>query len=160
MTDWAINATFYTDSSCAVANGKESSFSAEEFVTSIGGSTSCSSSKLLDYNIKLVCVDGTLKTVYYEASDELCASHPIAVGTRKQCMSIASLGLGDYVLPTCVEASSIPGGDIPSLARDESDTVLIIEYYDNAADSTTCSEEDQTGVVETFGVPQEGAGAI
>lgn len=154
VIDWAINATFYTDSSCTVPNGDESSFTPEEFFDTTDISTTCSRSNYFDYNIKLACIDGVLNTLYYETSDGGCASDPIAVGTRKQCMPMSSLGHGDYALPTCVEASSIPGGNLPSLASDEGDNMLMLEYYD----STDCDGDYMTETIGTYGVPQFGSG--
>lgn len=64
------------------------------------------------------------------------------------------LGLGAYVIPTCVDASSIPGGLAPRLDMDSIDYVTRYETHS----TSECEAADLLETVELFGYPHgEGA---
>ena len=61
------------------------------------------------------------------------------------------LGLGAYVVPTCVDASSVPGGLAPRLDMDIGDKIARYETYG----TDECEDGDVLETVDVYGYPHE-----
>lgn len=119
LTDWAVDASFYSDATCSAASGDSAQCSMSE-VLQVYGVDSCYLSSSSMY-VALRCIDGALGTVSYAGSDTTCsANFTIAHVVASSC-SASIFGEGPYMVATCSESSSTDGSDASTGQNDSSD---------------------------------------
>lgn len=142
--NFVISVEYFKSSSCLVRDAIATKRNIDEFQHPLTNSTrECTSSEMLGFS-KLVCVDGELKTFYYEASDTRCMSSPKAVIDSPSCM-MDSVDLYHKLSckdppPEKVSVVAPP----PPLDRDSSDDdnmayFHVMTYYDDDDDTGSCS---------------------
>lgn len=78
LTNWTVQATFYSDNNCSVANGQTKNFTMSQFMDLYYEDEGCEN-MYGSINYAFRCIDGKLGYAYYRNSDSTCSLDPVSV---------------------------------------------------------------------------------
>ena len=109
-SNWTVQAMFYSDENCSVANGETSNYTMAQFMELYQLNGTCESLDSANASYAFRCINGLLGWAFYNESNSTCSEDVLYVSTDNFGCVVSSNDSEKYLGATCTGSMDISGG--------------------------------------------------